>query len=490
MTEIIPRVRFAPSPTGELHVGNARTSLFNWLFARHYGGTFVLRIEDTDQERTSRTFENNLLEDLKWLGINWDEGPDVGGGYGPYHQIERLDIYKEQLARLKEADLIYPCYCTEEELDAERKSLLSRHLAPRYMGKCRRLTEEGRRKLENQGRKPAWRFRIGPGFVTFNDLIRGAMKFDAEAIGDFIIVRSSGIPAYNFAVVIDDHLMAITHVIRGEDHLSNTAMQLLLYKALNFEPPGFAHHALILGKDRAKLSKRHGSVAVREFREKGILPEALINYLALLGGSIGEGREVCSIDEIIGSFSLDQAGKSGAVFDEDKLKWMNAIYIRKDNACNLADRMLPYLERAGYEAGTIERSRIESIADALRDNLVTLSDITSYMDIFFDDRYQITAEALKIIESAESRPVLERLRDMLGDGGEDISYQNITGRIGKATGLKGRKLLMPVRSALTGMVKGPELDKVFRLLSRESLLKRAEKALALSASAYSREKGA
>ncbi len=490
MTEFKPRVRFAPSPTGELHVGNARTALFNRLFARHYGGTLVLRIEDTDQERTSRTFEKNLLEDLKWLSIDWDEGPGTGGSYGPYHQIERLDIYKDQLAKLKEADLIYPCYCTEEELDAERKSLLSRHLAPRYMGKCRRLTEERRRKLENQGRKPAWRFRIGSGFVTFNDLIRGAMKFDAEAIGDFIIVRSSGIPAYNFAVVIDDHLMAITHVIRGEDHLSNTAMQLLLYKALNFQPPEFAHHALILGKDRAKLSKRHGSVAVREFREKGILPEALINYLALLGGSIGEGREVCGIDEILGSFSLDQAGKSGAIFDEDKLRWMNAIYIRKEDAGNLADRMLPCLARAGYDVETMDRNRLESITDALRDNLVTLSDITSFIDIFFDDRYQITADALKTIESAESRPVLERLRDILSDSGEEISYQNITDKIGRATGLKGRKLLMPVRSAVTGMVKGPELDKVFSLLPRESLLKRAEKALALSTSADGREKGA
>lgn len=480
MKDTRPRVRFAPSPTGELHVGNARTALFNWLFARRYGGTFVLRIEDTDRERTSRAFEKNLLEDLEWMAIDWDEGPDAGGIHGPYHQIERLDIYAGQLGKLREAGLVYPCYCTEEELDAERRSLLSRRLAPRYMGRCRRLSEEDRGKLESQGRRPAWRFHVGPGTVAFDDLIRGAIKFDAEAIGDFIIVRSSGIPAYNFAVVIDDHFMAITHVIRGEDHLSNTAMQLLLYRALNFDPPEFAHHALILGKDRAKLSKRHGAVAVREFREQGILPESLVNYLALLGGSIGEGREVCGVDEIIGSFSLELAGKSGAIFDEDKLRWMNAIYIRKDDPSMLADRLLPYLAGAGYEAGSIEKSRLEAIADAVRDNLVTLADITSYIDIFLDDRCQITADAGKALEAAESLPVLQGLRDILRDGGQDISYQNIAARIGQATGLKGRKLLMPIRSAVTGMTRGPELDRVFKLLTRESLLQRVEKAIALS----------
>ncbi len=279
MNSTEPRVRFAPSPTGELHVGNARTALFNWLYARHYGGKLILRIEDTDRERTRRAYENNLLEDLKWLTLDWDEGPDRAGAVGPYRQSERLELYDAFLKRLIQEGKVYPCYCTEEELELERTALLSRKMAPRYLGKCRNLTQAQRRKLEAQGRKPTYRFRVESGTIAFHDGIRGAMKFEGEAIGDFIIVRSTGIPAYNFAVVIDDHFMEISSVIRGEDHLSNTAIQLMLYRAFDFDPPEFAHHSLILGKDRTKLSKRHGSVSVREFREQGILPEALLNYL-------------------------------------------------------------------------------------------------------------------------------------------------------------------------------------------------------------------
>jgi glutamyl-tRNA synthetase len=290
MNSTKPRVRFAPSPTGELHIGNARTAFFNWLYARHHGGKLVLRIEDTDRQRSTRAFEARVIDDLKWLSLDWDEGPDGKGEVGPYRQSERLELYESFLKSLQKDGRVYPCYCTEDELEVERTSLLSRKMAPRYMGKCRNLTEADRRRLEAQGRRPTWRFRVSQGAVLFQDLIRGTMKFEGEAVGDFIIVRSNGTPAYNFAVVIDDHFMEISTVIRGEDHLSNTAIQLMLYGALGFEPPEFAHHSLILGKDRTKLSKRHGSVSVREFREKGILPEALLNYLALLGSSIGEGR--------------------------------------------------------------------------------------------------------------------------------------------------------------------------------------------------------
>jgi nondiscriminating glutamyl-tRNA synthetase len=268
MTAEKPRVRFAPSPTGDLHVGNARTALFNWMFARHYGGEFILRIEDTDPVRTSREFEFRILEDLAWLAIDWDEGPGKEGGKGPYHQQERLHLYDHYLKKLIEAGVVYPCYCTEAELEAERAELIFRKMMPRYMGKCRNLSDTARKTMADQGRMPSYRFRIGAGRIEFSDLIRGAMKFDAGALGDFIVVRSNGIPAYNFAVVVDDHLMSISHVIRGEDHLSNTALQLLIYEALGFKPPIFAHHSLILGKDRSKLSKRHGSVAVREFRER------------------------------------------------------------------------------------------------------------------------------------------------------------------------------------------------------------------------------
>jgi nondiscriminating glutamyl-tRNA synthetase len=264
------RVRFAPSPTGELHVGNARTALFNWMFARHHGGVFVLRIEDTDESRSALSYQVNLINDLTWLGLDWDEGPQKEGAYGPYKQSERLDIYTDHLQKLVAANLVYPCYCSEEELEEERQALILSKRMPRYMGKCRYLTEAERKEKEAAGRKPSFRFKVPDVTIEFIDLIRGAMKFEGAAIGDFIIVRSNGMPAYNFAVVIDDHLMGITHVIRGEDHLSNTALQIMLYKAFGFTPPTFAHHSLILGKDRAKLSKRHGSVSVGEFRKQEI----------------------------------------------------------------------------------------------------------------------------------------------------------------------------------------------------------------------------
>jgi glutamyl-tRNA synthetase len=262
------RARFAPSPTGDLHVGNARTALLNWLFSRHHGGDFILRVEDTDRVRTLDLYERNILEDLMWLGVDWDEGPEKGGPFGPYRQSERLEIYRGYLERLIDEGRAYRCYCTEEELEKERAELLSRGKAPRYGGRCRNLTAEQRKKLDDEGRAYAYRFRVEEGLIEFTDLIRGPMKFNAEDIGDFIVLRSNAVPAYNFAVVIDDYLMEVSHVIRGEDHLSNTAAQLMLYAVFGFPPPVFAHHALVLGKDRAKLSKRHGSVTVREFRRQ------------------------------------------------------------------------------------------------------------------------------------------------------------------------------------------------------------------------------
>lgn len=285
------RVRFAPSPTGELHVGNARTALFNWMFARHEGGRFILRIEDTDESRSDSAYQTSLLEDLKWLGLTWDEGPDIGGDYGPYRQSERLDLYEAHLKKLVDADLVYPCYCTEDELEEERQTLILAKRMPRYLGKCRNLGAGEREALAASGRKPSYRFKVPQTTIEFHDLIRGPMRFEGEAMGDFIIVRSNGMPAYNFAVVIDDHRMSVTHVIRGEDHLSNTALQIMLYRAFGFEEPTFAHHCLILGRDHAKLGKRHGSVSVGEFRRQGFLPEALVNYLGLLGSSLpGAGK--------------------------------------------------------------------------------------------------------------------------------------------------------------------------------------------------------
>lgn len=472
------RVRFAPSPTGDLHVGNARTALFNWLFVKHYGGRFILRIEDTDQERTSRIFERNLLEDLKWLSLYWDEGPEKGGEFGPYHQIERLPLYSTYLKKLIADERVYPCYCTEEELEAERLTLLSMKMMPRYMGKCRNLTDSDRKTLETKGRNAAFRFKVKPGSIEFDDLIRGSMKFEGEAIGDFIIVRSNGIPSYNFAVVIDDHLMEITHVIRGEDHLSNTAIQILLYGALGFTPPSFAHHSLILGRDRSKLSKRHGSVSVREFRKKGILPKALLNYLSLLGGSLGEGKEFASLDEIIDMFSLERAGKSGAIFDESKLKWLNAMYIRDCDVETLIELLSPFLKKAGYDPDLLDHTWLHQVVDAVKDNIVTLNEISGYIDMFVDEKYHVSREAAEILRGNTVAEILKALHEVLTQS--EISrknfYSTLIHSVREKTGLKAKSILMPLRAAVTGRTSGPELEKIFSILGKESILKRLEQA--------------
>jgi nondiscriminating glutamyl-tRNA synthetase len=459
-------------------VGNARTALFNWLFAKHYGGRFILRIEDTDQERTSRIFERNLLEDLKWLSLYWDEGPEKGGEFGPYHQIERLPLYSTYLKKLIADERVYPCYCTEEELEAERLTLLSMKMMPRYMGKCRNLTDSDRKTLETKGRNAAFRFKVKPGSIEFDDLIRGSMKFEGEAIGDFIIVRSNGIPSYNFAVVIDDHLMEITHVIRGEDHLSNTAIQILLYGALGFTPPSFAHHSLILGRDRSKLSKRHGSVSVREFRKKGILPKALLNYLSLLGGSLGEGKEFASLDEIIDMFSLERAGKSGAIFDESKLKWLNAMYIRDCDVETLIELLSPFLKKAGYDPDLLDHTWLHQVVDAVKDNIVTLNEISGYIDMFVDEKYHVSREAAEILRGNTVAEILKALHEVLIQS--EISrknvYSTVIHSVREKTGLKAKSILMPLRAAVTGRTSGPELEKIFSILGKESILKRLEQA--------------
>jgi len=475
-----PRTRFAPSPTGELHVGNARTALFNWMFARHWGGNLILRIEDTDESRSALSYQSNLLDDLKWLGLDWDEGPGKDGAHGPYKQSERLDIYSDHLKKLMDSDLVYPCYCTEEELDEERQTLILSKRMPRYMGKCRNLSDAEREALVAQGRKPSYRFKVPPTSIELNDLIRGPIKFEGESIGDFIIVRSNGMPAYNFAVVIDDHLMAITHVIRGEDHLSNTALQIMLYRAFGYEPPAFAHHCLILGKDHAKLSKRHGSVSVGEFRRRGFLPEALLNYLGLLGSSFTDGREIFSQSEMIEVFSLERASKSGAVFDEGKLRWLNAIYIRSLATDELIMRLQPFLHEFGFQPETLDPEWFKNVIEIVKDELTTLADIGGHIDLFFDDRYEISSDAKHILDTANARKVVQSFGEYLADatGSPQEIYIAAIKHAKEKSGVKGRDLYMPVRAALTGKITGPELDKVFVILGKDSAcqrLKRADK---------------
>lgn len=479
MNNCKPRVRFAPSPTGELHVGNARTALFNWLFARQQGGAFILRIEDTDQLRTTKVYEQNLLADLKWLGINWDEGPGQDGRFGPYHQTERLDIYKSYLDKLSATGKVYPCYCSEDELESERTALAAKKMMPRYMGKCRNLTPEERKEREEAGRKPTYRFRVDAGPIEFSDMIRGVMKFDGRAIGDFIIVRSNGLPAYNFAVVIDDHLMNITHVIRGEDHLSNTAGQILLYRALGFSCPVFAHHSLILGKDRTKLSKRHGAVSVREFRARGFLPEALLNYLSLMGNCFGEGREVCDLTEIIKTFAVAGTGKSAAVFDVDKLYWLNGIYLKKYPPEGLQALLMPFIREAGYEGDCIASHPLSSIIDAVRGNLRTLAEIKDYLSIFDDDKFTLSPEARTLLAREECLAVVKYFYECLKDsaGPEENFYEWAIKKTQGFTAQKGRALFLPIRSAVTGHIQGPELEKIAVILGKSAVLKRLAQAL-------------
>ncbi|MGE3842263.1 MAG: glutamate--tRNA ligase, partial [Vicinamibacterales bacterium] len=343
------RLRFAPSPTGHLHVGNARTALFNWLLARRHNGTFILRIEDTDAERSTTASERSIVEDLEWLGLQWDEGPDVGGALGPYRQSERGEIYRAHADRLLGGGQAYRCFCSPDQIEADRLAARARGEQPRYSGRCRRLDpEEVRRRLAD-GERAAIRFAVQEGpDVRFSDSVRGDVQFARAVIGDPVIVRSDGSPAYNFAVVVDDALMAVTDVIRGEDHISNTPRQLLLYEALGYPSPRFAHLSLVLGPDQAPLSKRHGATSVAEFRSLGILPEALVNYLALLGWSPGDNLEILPRDEMVRRFAIEDVGKTAGVFDPDKLAWMNRHYIREASPSRVASLLEPYCAAAGF----------------------------------------------------------------------------------------------------------------------------------------------
>jgi len=478
MIVLKPRVRFAPSPTGELHVGNARTALFNWMFARHYGGSFILRVEDTDESRSDISHQLSLFDDLNWLGLDWDEGPNKVGAYGPYKQSKRLNLYKEYLQKLIETDRVYPCYCTEAELEEERQNLILSKRMPRYMGKCRNLTSIEKRQKESEGKKPSYRFKINTQTIEFEDLIRGTMRFESDAIGDFIIVRSNGMPAYNFAVVIDDHLMNITHVIRGGDHLSNTALQIMLYRAFGLIPPFFAHHSLILGKDRAKLSKRHGSVSIGEFRRQGILPESLINYLGLLGSSFSDGKEILSREEMIEGFKLERSSKSGAVFDEEKLRWLNATYIRNYKTDDLIKSLKPFLEKFGIVDETINSKWFKQVIELVKTDLITLSDIEDHINIFFNERYALDDDARILLEKEDSANVVSCFSIYLKDHDHE-SPQNLYPAaikfVKEKTGLKGKELFLPLRAVLTGKLHGPELDKIFTILGRDNALKRLER---------------
>jgi nondiscriminating glutamyl-tRNA synthetase len=468
------RLRFAPSPTGLLHVGNARTALFNWLLARGQGGTFILRIEDTDAERSTAESEAGILRDLRWLGLDWDEGPDVGGAHGPYRQSERLDLYRSYAAELLESHRAYYCFCHQAQLEQDRKAALDAGRPPKYVGRCRDIPLSVARDRIRVGEGAVIRFRVPEDReVTFQDIVRGTVRFGTDVIGDPVLVRTDGTPAYNFAVVIDDALMAVTHVIRGEDHISNTPRQVLLYEAMGFEPPMFAHLSLVLGPDHTPLSKRHGATSVSEFRARGYLPESLVNYLALLGWSPGGGDELLPIDELAHRFSLESVGHSAAIFDPEKLAWANRHYVRLASPERLTELATPYFAQAGYvgadtpQAREFVRALLPMVTGSV-DRLEQMPERVRMVFAFDPDAALARQEIAAELADAGARAVVSELASELAAAPrlDRDGFRAIAGRIKATTGMKGTHLFHPIRVALSGDVDGPELDLLLPAIDR------------------------
>jgi glutamyl-tRNA synthetase/nondiscriminating glutamyl-tRNA synthetase len=447
-------------------VGNARTALFNWLFARHYRGAFVLRIEDTDVERSKEEYEHKLLEDLHWFGIDWDEGPDKGGEFAPYRQSERNETYSRLATRLIDHGHAYFCFCTPAQLEQERQEALKAGLQPRYSGRCRQRPREEAARMVAAGEAAAIRLKIVDSAFSWLDLVHGPTSFSTEVIGDPILVRSDGNPAYNYAVVIDDHLMEITHVIRGDDHISNTPRQLAVYRALDWEPPQFAHLSTILASDRTRLSKRHGATSLESFREMGILPEALRNYLALLGWSPADGKtEILSPQELVEQFSLEHITKSPAVFDQEKLDWLNRHYMKECPPHRLAELAVPFLEKAGYldaHPSPDVLVWLERVLDAVLKNISSLQQLPDAVRIIFEYDAQKAAQELELSPMPSARSVLNAfITKVLAQS--ELSYERfraLAKEVQNETGKKGKELFHPIRVALTGAVSGPELEKL------------------------------
>jgi len=459
------RLRFAPSPTGQLHVGNARTALFNWLLARGHGGTFILRIEDTDFERSTRESERSVIEDLHWLGLEWTEGVDVGGGHGPYRQSERLHIYRAHAVELMAMGHAYHCFCSAEQLEADRQAALAAGRPPKYAGRCRQIPrDEARRRIE-AGEPAVIRFRVPEHRdVRFDDVVRGAVTFNTDVIGDPVIVRSGGVPAYNYAVVIDDALMEITHVIRGEDHISNTPRQLLIFEAFGWRAPVFAHVSLVLGPDHSPLSKRHGATSVAEFRARGYLPEALTNYLALLGWSPGEGEELVPLEALAPRFRLEDVGHSAGVFDLDKLAWVNRHYLKSAAPDRLARLSVPYLQQRGWviEPSVSDLRFLEQVIPPAAASVDRLEQVPARLQFLFDySAERALAEPDVRAEALAARDVILTLAEELQHGGrltDKDAFRAMAARVREQTGQKGKALFHPIRLALTGEPEGLELD--------------------------------
>lgn len=483
------RLRFPPSPTGKIHIGNMRTALFNWLVAKQKGGDLVLRIEDTDQARSTKEFEDIIIKEMEWLGLDADEGVSIGGDYGPYRQTERIDIYEEYAEKMLESGHAYKCYCSQEELEEMRKKALDNDKMPRYDGSCRNLSEKERKAYEAEGREPVLRFKMPEEErdIVVRDLIRGDVTFNSSVLDDFIIFKSDGMPTYNFAVVIDDALMKISHVIRGEDHLSNTPKQILIYKALGFELPKFAHLPLILDENKAKLKKRgEDSVYVGEFREQGYLPEALFNFMALLGWSTGSEEEILSREEIIERFSIEDVNKSGAVFDREKLNWMNGKYIRSAELDRIVELSIPFLIESGLidaDYAAENRDWLSKVIDEARTGVDYLAQIPSEAELFLTElEFEDPETAAEEFSGEDVKLVFETLKEKLF-ACEELTPEavgNIFSELKDELPVGARTIYHPTRLAITGRGSGPEMTGVISIFGAEEVASRLDNALAMA----------
>jgi glutamyl-tRNA synthetase len=470
------RCRFAPAPTGSIHVGNARSALFSWLFARHNDGAFVLRVEDTDASRVSEEAFHGLVDSLRWLGIDWDEGPDVGGPHGPYRQSQRMDIYREQLQRLVEDGHAYRCYCTSEDLEERRKAALARGEPPGYDGRCRRLTEQDRAAFEAEGRPFAYRFAMPEGDAMVDDIVKGEVHFPAGTLRDFVIVRSDGSPVFLLAVAVDDMLMEVTHVIRGDDLLASAPRNAAVIQALGGTPPRYAHLPQVLSSDRQPLSKRHGSTSVEAFREQGYVPEALMNYLALLGWSKDESTTFLSREELITSFDLSRVSSNPAAFDTQKLEWMNNHYIQSLEDDELAARCMHFLTEEGLLPDPVTLRRAMPLVN---ERMKTLAEAPELLRFLFTDDVEPNEKARSLIEKVGAdylRAVADAL-EALTDWNSG-SIQAGLDSVSEAAGLNRTKGWQPVRAAVTGSNVSPPLPESLELLGKERTLARLRSAAA------------
>ncbi len=476
------RLRMAPSPTGYLHIGTARTTLFNWLYARHIGGVFVLRMEDTDKERSKPEYEIQLIEGLHWLGLEWDEGPDIDesgklvskGEYGPYRQSERTDIYKKYLEKLLSEGKAYYCYCTAEELEAQRQSMEADGVSPKYSGKCRSLTSP-----PSDRKSSVIRFKVAEEKVSFKDLIRGTVEFDAALMGDIVIAKDLDTPLYNFAVVVDDYEMRISHVVRGEDHIANTPKQILIQKALDFETPVYAHVPLILNSDRSKLSKRKNKASLLEYRDDGYLPEAMCNFMALLGWHpSADDREILSLEEISKEFTIERVQKAGAIFDKNKLDWINSQYIKKLSEVDLAEKLTPLLET---KRGVVDKKILNKLIALERDRIKTLSEFVDATALFFE----LPDYGGKILTWRKSNPqearevLMEAIELMKGADEEFFEDKEALSNLIAPLLTKHEKgsVFWPIRVALSGSETSPDPLDIACVVGRRETVKRLEIAL-------------